>query len=106
MPPVLTPFPLPRRPQHETDDPLAARTRACVLDLLYSRRDGATICPSDAARALGTAIGTEWRDLMRLVRTVAETMVRDGVLEIVQDDVPVDILAARGPVRLRLKSRH
>ncbi|HYO18669.1 MAG TPA: DUF3253 domain-containing protein [Dermatophilaceae bacterium] len=72
--------------------------RAGVLDLLAQRDPDKTICPSEVARQLG---GTSWRELMSPVRDAAERLVREGLVEIVQGGAPVDLRAARGPVRLR-----
>ncbi|UXI67653.1 DUF3253 domain-containing protein [Tahibacter amnicola] len=72
-----------------------------MLELLAAGGDGASICPSDAAKALAARFGGEWRDLMRPVRLVAAELVREGLLEITQNGKAVNILDARGPVRLR-----
>lgn len=73
-----------------------------ILGLLAAREPGKTICPSEAARALG---GTEeeWRARMEPVREVARAMVARGELEITQRGEPVaDPADTRGPIRLRL----
>ena len=90
-----SPFPL----RYRFDDTLATRTRECLLALLCDRRD-AGICPSEAARALAGQLGTEWRDPLRPGRLVAAELAREGRLEIRQDGKRVDILDARGPLRL------
>jgi hypothetical protein len=69
-----------------------------VLALLARRAPGATICPSEAARAAAD----DWRALMPAVRDRAADMADRGVLEVTQRGVVVDPRAARGPVRLRL----
>ena len=69
-----------------------------ILGLLSERRDGATICPSEAARALGD----DWRPLMQPVRDVAAVMADEGRLEVTQKGEVVDVREARGPIRLRL----
>lgn len=89
-----SPFP----PRYRFDDTLATRTRECLLGLLRGDDD---ICPSDVARALAQRLGTEWRDLMRPVRLIAAELAREGRLDILQNGKRVDILDARGPVRLR-----
>ena len=68
-----------------------------ILDLLHQRDEGKTICPSEAARALA---GDAFRPLMDDVRRVADGM--DDV-EITQKGRAVELDAARGPIRLRLK---
>ena len=69
-----------------------------ILGLLARRDAGATICPSDAARALAG----DWRPLMEPVRTTARAMADDGRLEVTQSGAVVDHHAARGAIRLRL----
>ena len=67
-----------------------------ILELLAQRDEGKTICPSEAARALAD----DFRPLMDDVRRVADGM--DDV-EITQKGRAVELDAARGPIRLRLK---
>ncbi|MFM9033820.1 MAG: DUF3253 domain-containing protein [Mycobacterium sp.] len=71
--------------------------RAAILDLL-SRRAG-SICPSEAARAVG---GAGWRDLMEPARQAARALARAGVVEITQGTTALDPDGTwRGPVRIR-----
>ena len=70
-----------------------------ILDLLEQRDPGKTICPSDAARTLGTADG--WRELMEPTRQAAARLVETGVVEITQGGEVVDLATARGPIRIR-----
>jgi hypothetical protein len=74
-----------------------------ILDLLAQRDAGKTICPSDAARALGGDAGL--RPLMPLVRAAAGALVATGDIEVTQRGRVVDLATARGPIRLRLRSR-
>lgn len=69
-----------------------------ILDLLESRAPS-TICPSDVARAVGTAGG--WRDLMQPVRDAAASLAERGEVEVTQGGHAVDVRTARGPVRIR-----
>jgi hypothetical protein len=71
-----------------------------ILGLLAQRDEGRTICPSEAARALGGDDG--FRPLMPLVRDAAAHLVRRGELEVTQSGNVVDPSGARGPIRLRL----
>lgn len=73
--------------------------RETILRLLEERKAGKTICPSDAARAIG---GDEFRDLMEPVRDAAREMVAAGELEVTQGGRVVEPGSARGPIRLRL----
>lgn len=88
-----------------------------ILDLLAQRRQGATICPSDAARAVHTArtdgAGSDapaqddpegWRALMEPARRAAGRLVAAGRVEVTQRGRVVDPDAARGPIRIRAVS--
>ncbi len=75
----------------------AERRRAAVLALLRHRAPDRTICPSDAARVAG---GERWRAAMPAARAAAAALADDGVVEVRQRGAPVDLRAARGPVRL------
>ena len=78
----------------ETD----ARLQQTILDLLAQRRPGATICPSDAARAVAPK---DWRALMDAARSAAQRLVEAGEVEVTQGGEVVDVATARGPVRIR-----
>lgn len=74
-----------------------------ILRLLGERdsaQSGKTICPSDAARALGGDDG--FRALMEPVRETARAMVARGDLQVTQSGEVVDPATARGAIRLRL----
>ena len=75
-----------------------AQIEAAIGTLLARRAAGATICPSDAARALDP---DGWRARMDEVRAVAYAMADRGELEVTQRGVVVDGRTARGPIRLR-----
>lgn len=72
-----------------------------ITDLLSRRGEGKTICPSEAARAVG---GSDWRDQMPLAREAAAALAAEGRIDVLQKGEPVHALQARGPIRLRLKS--
>ncbi len=84
-------------PAPEND--LDRRLAAAILELLDARASGSTICPSEAARAVGTEDG--WRDLMDPARDAAARLVAAGEVEVTQAGEVVDLATARGPVRLR-----
>jgi hypothetical protein len=88
---------------HALDDLLADRIRSKLAALLAQHHGGLTICPTDAARLIAHELNTEWRELMRPVRCVAQQMAASGSIEVLQRNRPVDIRDVRGPVRLRLK---
>ena len=68
-----------------------------ILDLLQHRARGATICPSEVARAQAE----EWRPLMEPVRRAARRLVAAGDVEILQGGRVVDPSTAKGPIRIR-----
>jgi hypothetical protein len=77
------------------------RLREAILTLAEGRGPSKTICPSDAARAVG---GEEWRDLMDQVRDVARDLARKGEVEITQGGDVVDPNQTwRGPIRIRAR---
>ena len=72
------------------------RLRAAILDLASKR---SSICPSDAARAVG---GDDWRDLMDDARDIARDLARSGDVEISRKGEVLDPDATwRGPIRIR-----
>lgn len=76
--------------------------RAAILSLARERGPDKTICPSDAARAVG---GQQWRDLMDDARAEARALARRGEVEISQRGEVLDPDAQwRGPVRIRATS--
>lgn len=82
------------------DDGRPARLRAAILALARHRGPGKTICPSDAARAVG---GEEWRSQLSLAREVARDLAESGAVEITQRGEPIDPRGTwRGPVRIRV----
>ncbi len=74
------------------------RELEATIQQLLSTRTG-TICPSDAARAVGTDDG--WRDLMEPARRAARRLVAAGEVEITQGGQVVDPSTAKGPIRIR-----
>jgi len=76
-----------------------AELERTILSLLDGRAPTSTICPSDAARAVGTA--ESWRTLMGPARDAARRLVEAGEVVITQGGEVVDLDAARGPIRIR-----
>jgi uncharacterized protein DUF3253 len=70
-----------------------------IGELLGRRRPGATICPSEAARAVAPE---GWRELMPAARAAAGRLAASGAVEVTQRGEVVDVATARGPVRVRL----
>lgn len=69
-----------------------------IVELLSKRAAGATICPSEAARAVFPDV---WRERMEDARRAARRLVAAGLIEITQGGRVVDPSTAKGPVRLR-----
>jgi Protein of unknown function (DUF3253) len=69
------------------DGPVATRLRAAILALAQHRGANSSICPSDAARAVG---GATWRSLTEQSRGIAFALARDGKVEITQRGAAVD----------------
>jgi hypothetical protein len=78
------------------DDALAD----AIVALLRTRRREASICPSEAARAVG---GADWRPLMEPARRAARRLVAEGAVEVTQGGRVVDPSTAKGPIRIRLR---
>ncbi len=75
------------------------RLEQAIDALLDDRRPGATICPSEAARAVDPE---GWRELMPAARAAAGRLAAAGQVEVTQrGGEVVDVAAARGPVRVR-----
>ena len=75
-----------------------ARLEEQIRRLLDERRPDASICPSEAARAVDPE---EWRDLMPAARAAAGRLAAAGVVVVTQGGVVVDVADVRGPVRIR-----
>jgi len=69
-----------------------------ILDLLGARAGGASICPSEAAKAVDPE---GWRALMEPARRAARRLVHSGRVEITQKGRVVDPGTFRGPIRIR-----
>ena len=81
--------------------PVATRLRAAILALARHRGRTASICPSDAARAVG---GAGWRELTAQSRSIAFALARAGEVEITQRGNVIDPdRPSRGPIRIRMK---
>lgn len=76
-----------------------------VLDLLGHRAPGASVCPSEVARAVHGSGDEGWRALMDPVRRAAARLAARGRVEITQHGTPVDPAGARGPIRIRRPAR-
>ncbi|MGW7066941.1 DUF3253 domain-containing protein [Streptomyces sp. NPDC054855] len=77
------------------------RLERAIVELLDERAAEATICPSDAARAVYEGDDDGWRALMEPARRAARRLVTAGEVEITQGGRPIDPEKARGPIRIR-----
>ena len=77
------------------------RLESTILDLLAQRAVTSTICPSDAARAVGGDDEETWRGLMEPARRAARRLVDRGEVVITQGGKVVDPSTARGAIRIR-----
>ncbi|MHA7139940.1 DUF3253 domain-containing protein [Arthrobacter sp. Sr33] len=69
-----------------------------IRRLLDERAPEATICPSEAARAVSDG---QWRDLMEASRDAAKRLVAAGEVEITQGGAVIDPSIIKGPIRIR-----
>lgn len=72
-----------------------------IFGLLATRNEGATICPSEVARALAPD-GVQWRQLMPQVRQAAQELAQNNRLKVTRRGVRVDATSRGGPIRLGL----
>ncbi len=78
--------------------PVDRELEAAIIELLDRRAGGATICPSEAARAVDP---DGWRELMEPARMAARRLVAAERVEITQRGRVVDPSTAKGPIRIR-----
>lgn len=76
------------------------RLERAILELLERRAPTATICPSDAARAVYEGDDDGWRALMEPARRAARRLVEAGQVETTRSGRPVDPTKAHGPIRI------
>ena len=79
--------------------PIDQDLERAILGLLADRARGATICPSEAARAVAGDQG--WRELMEPARRAGRRLVTRGEVQITQKGRVVDPSTAKGPIRIR-----
>jgi hypothetical protein len=78
--------------------PIDTALETAIRTLLDARARSATICPSEAARAVDP---DGWRDLMEPARAAARRLVVAGEVEITQGGRVVDPSTCAGPIRIR-----
>jgi hypothetical protein len=79
-------------------DDVGARLERTIGELLERRRPDASICPSEAARAVDP---DGWRELMPAARAAAGRLAEAGAVEVTQGGEAIDVGSARGPIRIR-----
>lgn len=80
--------------------PVDERLEEAILALLEDGANGASICPSEAARLESPEA---WRELMEPARRAARRLVAKGAALITQSGRTVDPSTAKGPIRIRLR---
>jgi hypothetical protein len=70
---------------------------AAIMARLQHHAAGASICPSEAARA----VAADWHPLMEPARRAARRLVASGAAVITQGGRVVDPSTAKGPIRIR-----
>jgi hypothetical protein len=78
--------------------PVDRELEVAIRTLLADRTRSATICPSEAARAVDP---DGWRALMEPARAAARRLVAAGDVEITQGGRVVDPSTCKGPIRVR-----
>jgi hypothetical protein len=73
-----------------------------MLRLVTERGHGKTVCPSEAARAVGGDHPEGWGPLMQPARKIAVRLMKEGRLVITRKGRAVDPDDFRGVYRLRL----
>ena len=79
-------------------DDVDQRLERAIGELLDRRRPEVSICPSEAARAVDP---DGWRELMPAARAAAGRLAAAGTAEVTQAGEVVDVVTARGPLRIR-----
>lgn len=93
--------------RRDANRPVDERLEQSILSLLSKRKAGATICPSEAARAVapGETEG-DWRPLMEPARSAARRLMARGEVEITQGGRAIaDASKVSGPIRVRRVGR-
>jgi hypothetical protein len=81
-----------------------AALEVAILSLLRERGPNKTICPSEAAKAVGgNENRRDWEGLMEPARAAARRLVATGKIIITQHGHIVDPSTAKGPIRLGLR---
>jgi hypothetical protein len=80
------------------EGPVRQRLKSSILALAKHRGPDSSICPSDAARAIG---GDKWRELMADARQLARELAKCGDVQITQRGDVLDPDGVwSGPIRI------
>lgn len=83
-----------------SDEGLRERLKSTILTLLRHRKRGKSICPSEAARVIGSP--DKWQEIMPVAREVAVALAKEQILTITRKDKTLNPTALRkGLIRLR-----
>jgi hypothetical protein len=78
---------------------MTTTAEAAILALVTARGPAKSICPSEAARALGE----DWHAHMHAVRQAAIALARAGRIEILRKGKPISPDEIKGVIRLRIR---
>jgi uncharacterized protein DUF3253 len=85
------------------EGPVRQRLKSSILALAKHRGPDSSICPSDAARAIG---GDKWRELMADARQLARELAKSGDVQITQRGAVLDPDGVwSGPIRITTRAR-
>lgn len=73
---------------------------SAILQLARSRGPDKSICPSDAAKAVGERRGLDWHGLMQPARRAAVRLALEGRAVILRKGRPVDPAGFKGVYRI------
>ena len=79
----------------------AADPRSIILALVTERGADKTICPSEAARAIG---GADWREAMPVIHAAARALAEEGAVELRQGGKRCATDGIVGPYRIAGRS--
>lgn len=89
-----------------TDSTRPDEAARAILEILATRREGASICPTEAARHVamrrGEAGPDHWRRHLGAVRRAARHLAQSGEIDIMRKGKVIDPAEMRGVIRLRL----
>lgn len=79
-----------------------------IMALVKARGSAASICPTEAARAMADRLGAAgdheaWRQFLPQVRRTAVDLARSGAIDILRKGRPIAPEAVHGVIRLRLR---